>query len=111
MIGNAAPVEIQTSTGEYKILLPHVKHTECLSIFFFICETRNNSDVWLVESSDHGETWSKARQLPGMQSDWPWVATGPPNSIRLRSGRIVVPSYHGPYRGNLINNIGTLSEH
>jgi len=30
---------------------------------------------------------------------------GPPGSLELASGRIVVPSYHSTMRGNLINNI------
>jgi len=36
---------------------------------------------------------------------WRWVGTGPPSSIQLASGRVIVPSYHGKIRGDFINNI------
>ena len=38
-------------------------------------------------------------------SEWKWVGTEPPGSIELKNGRIIVPSYHSKYRGNLINNL------
>lgn len=88
VIGNAAPVQL-ARTG--RILLPH---------------TRNNSDVWITHSDDDGETWSEPVEIKnGTRPGWKWVGTGPPASIQLRSGRIIVPSYHSIYRGNLINNI------
>lgn len=50
--------------------------------------------------------WSTARKLNNVTlPEWKWVGTGPPGSIELRNGRILVPSYHSKYRGNLINNI------
>ena len=88
VIGNAAPVQIKSTK---RILIPH---------------TRNNSDVWLTFSDDDGMTWSKSTKLNNVSlNEWKWIGTGPPGSIELDSGRILVPSYHSKYRGNLINNI------
>ena len=89
VIGNAAPVQLASG----RILIPH---------------TWNNSQVWITSSDDDGKTWSTARQVENVVlDDWVWVATGPPGSIQLRkSGRIIVPCYHGNVtRGNLFNNI------
>ena len=88
VIGNAAPVQIKASG---RILIPH---------------TRNNSDVWLTYSDDDGMTWSAATLIHNVTlADWKWIGTGPPGSLELSNGRIVVPCYHSKYRGNLINNI------
>eukprot|EP00041_Stephanoeca_diplocostata_P036684 m.1348750 g.1348750 ORF g.1348750 m.1348750 type:complete len:534 (-) comp24915_c1_seq10:3981-5582(-) len=102
VIGNAAPVQLYALSGTQgivngRILLPH---------------TRNNSDVWLMHSDDDGETWNTPRLLPNTTlPTWHWIGTGPPGSIQLKhpgtayTGRIVVPIYHGPLRGNLANNV------
>lgn len=34
-----------------------------------------------------------------MSGPWQWVGTGPPGSLQLRSGRVLVPSYHSFIRG------------
>jgi len=117
VIGNAAPVQLRSSGRNSdqssaqnsaqnsdqnsdpnsdqksgRILLPH---------------TRNNTDVWMMHSDDNGVTWSIPRCLGDnvTRSTWKWVGTGPPGSLELQSGRILVPSYHSKVRGNLINNI------
>lgn len=73
-IGNPAPVLL----GEGSILMP-------------FC--RENQAAGFVRSTDGGAHWSAAEPLP--QSALPkgvsWVATGPPGSVRLASGRLVVP--------------------
>ena len=105
VIGNAAPVQLAADSAHHpnRILLPH---------------SRNNSDVWVTHSDDDGLTWANATLVPPANStdpSWQWVATGPPGSIQLRgggaggaaaglAGRVVVPGYHGPNRGNLANN-------
>jgi len=87
VIGNAAPVQLSHSG---RILIPH---------------TRNNTDVWLTYSDDDGATWSKAHLIPNVTlPGWAWVGTGPPGSIELQSGRVLVPTYHGKLRGNVLNN-------
>jgi sialidase-1 len=88
VIGNAAPVQLKASR---KILVPH---------------TSNNSIAWCTASTDDGQTWSKAASLENVtKPEWKWIGTGPPGSVELENGRILVPSYHSKYRGNLINNI------
>jgi len=92
VIGNAAPVQLSRTSHQHsgRILLPH---------------TRNNADVWLTYSDDDGRTWAAARALENATlPTWKWIGTGPPGAVQLQSGRILVPSYHGPMRGNLQNN-------
>jgi sialidase-1 len=57
---------------------------------------RNNLEVFITKSSDNGHTWSKASDISSqvVGSDWSWVATGPPGSVQLDTGRIVVPADH-----------------
>mmetsp|Transcript_19068 Transcript_19068/g.44558 ORF Transcript_19068/g.44558 Transcript_19068/m.44558 type:complete len:535 (-) Transcript_19068:59-1663(-) len=87
VVGNSAPVQLPSG----RLLLPH---------------TRDNRDMWLMHSDDDGLTWSPPRLLPNVtQPDWQWIGTGPPASLRLSTGRILVPSYHSRFRGNLINNL------
>mmetsp|Transcript_7497 Transcript_7497/g.13471 ORF Transcript_7497/g.13471 Transcript_7497/m.13471 type:complete len:506 (+) Transcript_7497:68-1585(+) len=87
VVGNVAPVQLPSG----RILLPH---------------TRNNTDMWLMYSDDEGKTWSKPRMLPNVTREgWAWIGTGPPSSLRLSTGRIIVPSYHSGYRGNWVNNL------
>jgi len=80
VIGNAAPVQDRTTN---RILVP-------------FC--RNNFDVMLTYSDDDGRTWSKPVNLTDKFNlrypEWHWIGTGPPASVQLESGRIVVPTYH-----------------
>lgn len=93
VVGNAAPVQLSLNSSQHpgRILLPHC---------------RNNSDVWLMYSDDDGRSWSRPRRLPGtVKPSWKWVGLGPPGSIQLRSGRVLVPSYHGELRAGIVNNL------
>eukprot|EP01064_Diplonema_japonicum_P026887 TRINITY_DN38492_c0_g1_i1.p1 TRINITY_DN38492_c0_g1~~TRINITY_DN38492_c0_g1_i1.p1 ORF type:complete len:389 (+),score=58.69 TRINITY_DN38492_c0_g1_i1:64-1167(+) len=76
-IGNAAPVQIHTG----RILIP-------------FC--RDNREVHLIMSDNNGDTWSNPTDISSTTVDpsWKWVGTGPPASIQLKTGRILVPSYH-----------------
>ena len=72
VIGNAAPIQERT-TG--RILVP-------------FC--RNNLEVWLIYSDDDGSSWSTPQQIPNVvHRDWHWVATGPPASLQLQSGKLI----------------------
>jgi len=57
-------------------------------------------------------TWSAATPVAGAtKPEWRWVGLGPPASLELRSGRILVPAYHGTFRsnsGNLFTYLHTL---
>lgn len=81
-IGNPAPVAVGT-TG--KIVLVFCK---------------NNLEVGVMTSLDFGGSWGKPRYIQsanpphGKNGSWPWLATGPPQGLQLRSGRLVVGSDH-----------------
>jgi sialidase-1 len=71
-IGNPAPVAL----GGSRVLLP-------------FC--RNNLQGGALFSADGGATWAERAPLPVAPS-WTWVATGPPGSLLLPSGRVLVPA-------------------
>jgi sialidase-1 len=77
VIGNAASVQDRNSS---RILMP-------------FC--RNNKEAWMMYSDDDGVTWSEPELIEGVtQPAWTWVGTGPPGALQLRTGRLIVPSYH-----------------
>lgn len=74
-IGNPAPV----SLGGNRVLLP-------------FC--RNNLEVAVLLSVDGGTTYTLLSNITWPGLNWTWVATGPPGSLMLPSGRIIVPANH-----------------
>lgn len=77
VIGNAAPV--QGSRG--RIFLPF---------------NRNNRETWMTTSDDDGASWAFPTIMPSLQkADWVWVGLGPPSGLRLSTGRLLIPGYHG----------------
>ncbi len=53
---------------------------------------RGNEEVLQMRSVDDGLSWSEPSLISWSRPpDWAWVATGPPASLRLRSGRWLVP--------------------
>lgn len=76
-LGNAAPVQLRSG----RILLPF-----CL----------NNINILLTYSDDDGKSWLQT-PLNITNTTVPkgslWVGTGPPGSLQLASGRVVIPSY------------------
>ena len=79
VIGQASPVQLKSG----RVILPF---------------NRNNKDSLMTFSDDFGETWSKPRELEGVtKPHWDWIGFGPPGSVQLESGRILVPSYHGSH--------------
>jgi len=79
-IGNAAPVQ-DRSTG--RIVVP-------------FC--RNNLQVLVTYSEDDGLTWSAPVNISNVTlPEWKWIGLGPPASLQLSNGRLIVPSYHGPF--------------
>eukprot|EP00912_Choanoflagellata_sp_UC4_P001185 UC4_evm3s741 len=57
---------------------------------------RNNEDVIVLRSTDQGSSWSEPYDITNQvkDSNWSWVATGPPQGLELESGRIVVAADH-----------------
>ena len=58
---------------------------------------KNNNTVHVCKSEDNGVSWSESREITGdvKRDGWTWYGTGPGHGVQLRSGRLVVPSYHG----------------
>jgi sialidase-1 len=77
-VGNPVPVQ-DRETGAILLLL-----------------TRDNLEIFVTKSNDHGLTWSEPRNItPDVKApDWRWVATGPGHGIQLESGRIIIPCDH-----------------
>ena len=73
-VGNPAPVVLASG----RILLPY-----CV----------NNKAAAVLASADGGATWAAAGALP-MPPTWSRIATGPPGSLVLASGRVLVPADH-----------------
>ncbi len=77
-VGNPCPV-LDEHTGT--IFLPY-----CL----------NNDRAFIINSTDHGETWSQPREITSQVKvpGWNWYAFGPTHGIQLSTGRLVIPSDH-----------------
>jgi len=55
---------------------------------------RCNIELWLTYSDDDGDTWAHPLRLSELERfAWTWVGFGPPASLQLSSGRIIVPMY------------------
>lgn len=93
-IGNPTPV-VDRKSGT--IILVLTRNPGHLTLPDFVRERGGGTrTVWVTRSTDDGRTWSKPQEitnsakLPDMTAYW----TGPGNGIQLRSGRLVIPSYH-----------------
>ena len=82
VIGNAAPVQ---------------DHSGRIHVPFCV----NNSRILYTYSDDDGMTWSPVVTLPNhsevVRSDWKWLGLGPPAGLSLKSGRLLIPAYHGEF--------------
>lgn len=61
--------------------------------------------VWVLQSQDHGATWSKPREITATvkKPEWTWYATGPGIGIQIKhgphAGRLVLPCDHNTPAG------------
>lgn len=58
--------------------------------------SKERTRVLVTFSKDSGKTWGKPRDISGTARDpkWTWYGTGPGTGVQLKSGRLVIPSYH-----------------
>ncbi len=71
--------------------------------------SRETTRVYITHSKDEGKTWAPMVDLSATcrKPDWTWYGTGPGVGIALKSGRLLIPSYHaegkaGTYRSHAI---------
>ncbi|MBX7182706.1 MAG: glycoside hydrolase [Bacteroidia bacterium] len=74
----------------------------------FLIATLDNDSVFVLSSTDFGNSWNQPRNITAMvkPSNWEWYATGPVHGIQLQrsvwAGRLVVPCNH-TVRGSSIH--------
>jgi sialidase-1 len=58
--------------------------------------SRETTRVLLTSSRDEGKTWAPLRDISAVATKpgWTWYGTGPGIGVQLKSGRLVIPSYH-----------------
>lgn len=96
--GNPCPV-VDAATGAILLLSTHnlgVDKEHAISAG----TSRAGRSVWILESKDHGATWSQPVNITHStkRADWAWYATGPGIGIQIKhgpqAGRLVIPSDH-----------------
>jgi sialidase-1 len=96
--GNPCPV-VDQSTGVIHLLLTHNLGAD-REAEIIAGASEGTRTVWVAESSDHGATWSRPREItPACKApNWTWYATGPGAGIQLQrgehAGRLVIPCDH-----------------
>jgi sialidase-1 len=109
-IGNPCPV-VDMETGKICLLLcRNLEHGDEHAIL----AGKAPRDVFVMSSSDDGETWTEPLDITSSVKlpNWTWYATGPCHGIQLQSGRMLIPCNHadldsveqksGPYRAHII---------
>ena len=89
VIGNIAPVVLPNGL----ILAPF---------------TKNNRLAMMSRSQDGGLTWETPETTPDLlKEDWIWVGYGPPASLVLKSGKVLIPGYHSTTDVSNSSSIGS----
>ena len=106
-LGNPCPV-IDRSTGT--IWLPFTRSLgDDLESEIVAGTSKERTRVFVSKSDDDGLTWAKPVEITASvkRPEWTWYGTGPGVGIQLKSGRLLIPSYHavektGIYRSHSI---------
>ncbi len=104
-VGNPCPV-VDRNTGTILLLTTHNAGTD-REQDIIAGTSAGSRTVWLMKSTDDGQTWSKPTDITRevKKPDWTWYATGPGIGIQTRSGRLVIPANHveagGVHRSHL----------
>lgn len=104
-LGNPCPV-IDAGTGTIWLLLTRSQGQDTEKQIV-AGESSDATRVWITWSDDDGATWAKPTDITvgTKRPEWSWYGTGPGIGVQLRSGRLLVPSYHaekGVYRSHMI---------
>ena len=72
-----------------------------------VAGTQPGTTVWMTQSADDGVTWAAPVEISATarKAGWGWYGTGPGIGLSLRSGRLIMPSYHtegGVYRSHML---------
>ena len=92
---------LQENTFGLNLKHPNLVRTGGQNLLFTFTAWESESaerNVYMKRSSDNGESWSGVTQI----SEPGWYCTNNDHVVRLRSGRILLPSHGGPgfvYRG------------
>ena len=89
--GNPCPV-IDRENGTIWMLMTH-NLGEDNEARIIEGKSKGSRTVWVTNSTDDGETWSKPVEVTAdtKLKDWTWYATGPGVGIQLKSGRLLIP--------------------
>jgi sialidase-1 len=105
--GNPCPV-LDRATGTIWLLATHNRGVD-REKDIIAGTSAGTRTVWVMKSTDDGETWSTAVDITATvkRPEWTWYATGPGIGIQTRTGRLVVPANHaeagtGVHRSHLV---------
>jgi sialidase-1 len=89
------PIMIRNEPGDVTVGNPVPVQDRDTGIVWLLL-TRDNVEIFALNSADDGLTWSAPRNITAQAKmpDWEWVATGPGHGIQLTSGRIIIPGDH-----------------
>ena len=96
--GNPCPV-LESTTGTVHLLMTWNRGSDSESAII-AQQSQDTRRVYVSESSDDGETWSRPREITTevKPTHWTWYATGPGAGIQIehgpKAGRLVVPCDH-----------------
>ena len=92
--GNPCPV-LDRTTGTIWLLTTQNRGTD-REQDIIAGTSHGTRTVWVLKSTDDGETWSTPVEITGSvkQPGWTWYATGPGVGIQTKGGRLVIPANH-----------------
>ncbi|MDI6619648.1 MAG: sialidase family protein [Clostridiales bacterium] len=94
-MGNPCPV-VDGNTGTIWLLLCKNPGDSFGSL---ISEGKAPREVFVMKSTDDGETWSEPVNITDKVKlkGWTWYATGPCHGLQLKGGRLLIPCNHAVY--------------
>ncbi len=93
-LGNPCPV-IDRTTGTIWLGLSRSLGTDT-EAQIVAGTSKETTRALITSSTDGGKTWAPLKDITSIAKadDWTWFGTGPGVGVQLKSGRLVIPSYH-----------------